>query len=1084
MVLISKGTSFSLAENFEAIPSAYSDQIGIKVMNPLIVPSSSSFSINIVCDNDLAEYCLGCKLLQWDWGTLTCPSAVNWGIKYADVLDPKAKVQPTAADLRTRYIENINKLVANQEKVANFSLTIGAKEESEDGEVLAMLQLSNGKIVFNQQLASEVPLEEDIRSRSDLWSVTWQASPAIFLHRKTARKFVALISEDKTLATLAVSIRRVPAPEAAAIEGNTENVINTSVNVAGILAGGCRSIELRIADKDLQGMGIVAEKTTLALCFSSNEPLVAASALDEVKNLVIPPKDTSAMKQVSSNDDNKDVLKEVRDEIVSTIERIAQEYLAIYPTPITTNSSNATGSSAAAAMNKEERKLEFMTYLTSNGIFHELRENLKPRVQTLIRDKFGVRGRALGRSGTMKSLDLSFSATNSIAVTSETVETALSELYVFLQKECSVVLNSMFSETIIDRDVNDLSKSATINDEEATKMQEYKKLKEQADDATADSRYAAAEALHLERIQLTTHCVALGSNRDILHGVYADYGIFLLQQASRLASIDLPKNVVGSAQVSILMARAREALAVSYKAKTEDWEISLLYACVLIESEQSDEAEAVIHETISSQLKDKSSYTLTSLQHFDGYDSDKLCPVDPKCHCVLAALFSMQKLPIRARKALLMANRSFVEGDYQPPVSTHGTPKRTVVLCLSVTSVYLFEHAFLKLGRACVDLALECELAVTEKAQARGKGKTPVTVPHIRHMLKQAQTAAALYPVELANENAPQIPANNNPLLSAVDLAIESELAAQSNLDKIAAWLTVAKVQSTVYDATVVINSFLNAIKLASEIPVSDIKGSNRHIHKDVIPLSAFITVGKMLLNSGRYVECVSTLLYASSIYTSATLLLILAVSYLRTDKLDDAEEALVESNLLNNKNADTWMYFSLLCLLGGAHRVEEAEQALFQALRLGMTSTALLRELATQFMAMDRMQTAEDLIRRALAQEAVDGNRQSLLSRKLLANVLAAQNQAASAVEEYQKILATPSDDVNKDDGEFKQAKLDAAEKCFDLLNQLGREEEMKIVKSIMKSLALDLHNNNQNKNPNHAPVQRNTSQRVIKEQ
>jgi len=39
------------------------------------------------------------------------------------------------------------------------------------------------------------------------------------------------------------------------------------------------------------------------------------------------------------------------------------------------------------------------------------------------------------------------------------------------------------------------------------------------------------------------------------------------------------------------------------------------------------------------------------------------------------------------------------------------------------------------------------------------------------------------------------------------------------------------------------------------------------------------------------------------------------------------------------------------------------------------MTNTALLRELATQFMAMDRMQTAEDLIRRALAQEAVDGN-------------------------------------------------------------------------------------------------------------
>jgi hypothetical protein len=101
---------------------------------------------------------------------------------------------------------------------------------------------------------------------------------------------VSSFSEDQSLATLAVSIRRVPAPEAAAIEGTSENVINTSVNVAGIFAGGCRSIELVLADKDLQGMGIVPEKTTLALCFSCNEPLVVSSALDEVKNLVIPPK--------------------------------------------------------------------------------------------------------------------------------------------------------------------------------------------------------------------------------------------------------------------------------------------------------------------------------------------------------------------------------------------------------------------------------------------------------------------------------------------------------------------------------------------------------------------------------------------------------------------------------------------------------------------------------------------------------------------------------------------------------------------------------------------------------------------------
>ena len=40
-----------------------------------------------------------------------------------------------------------------------------------------------------------------------------------------------------------------------------------------------------------------------------------------------------------------------------------------------------------------------------------------------------------------------------------------------------------------------------------------------------------------------------------------------------------------------------------------------------------------------------------------------------------------------------------------------------------------------------------------------------------------------------------------------------------------------------------------------------------------------------------------------------------------------------------------------------------------------GLRNPALLRELATHFMAIDRMQSAEDLIRRALSEEAKDGN-------------------------------------------------------------------------------------------------------------
>ncbi len=60
---------------------------------------------------------------------------------------------------------------------------------------------------------------------------------------------------------------------------------------------------------------------------------------------------------------------------------------------------------------------------------------------------------------------------SSNTVSEETIETALSELYVFLQKECAAILNSLFSDTLIDRDRSELTNSAFINDEEITETQ-------------------------------------------------------------------------------------------------------------------------------------------------------------------------------------------------------------------------------------------------------------------------------------------------------------------------------------------------------------------------------------------------------------------------------------------------------------------------------------------------------------------------------------------------------------------------------------------------------------------------------------
>ena len=68
----------------------------------------------------------------------------------------------------------------------------------------------------------------------------------------------------------------------------------------------------------------VSGQPLLELSLSSNAPFVMPSLLQEIAKMKPPKVEQPDLLQVSSNDSNKDVLKEVRDEIVSTIERISQ----------------------------------------------------------------------------------------------------------------------------------------------------------------------------------------------------------------------------------------------------------------------------------------------------------------------------------------------------------------------------------------------------------------------------------------------------------------------------------------------------------------------------------------------------------------------------------------------------------------------------------------------------------------------------------------------------------------------------------------------------------------------------------------
>ena len=189
-LLTAKNCTMSLFQPIsELVQQAPFNATGAVELHSNILDSKTALSIKISADNDFAEYVLGSKILQWEGAQLVAPPAA-WGLHAIDVIDPKAKVPATETELRTKYLENIAKLVNDQANTVTFDLSIGlGKDQSvepaaEDPDApdavssaTARIQsmfpynaLSKGKIAFNAELAATIPANEDIRARGDLWS--------------------------------------------------------------------------------------------------------------------------------------------------------------------------------------------------------------------------------------------------------------------------------------------------------------------------------------------------------------------------------------------------------------------------------------------------------------------------------------------------------------------------------------------------------------------------------------------------------------------------------------------------------------------------------------------------------------------------------------------------------------------------------------------------------------------------------------------------------------------------------------------------------------------------------------------------
>ena len=996
-----------------------------------IIAENSKYAWKLHCDNDIAEYIMGCSLIQFDNAVLVSPP-VAWSVHYTDVIDPKAKVPPTAAELRAKYLENIKRIISSQSTYVKYDLTLG----SNDGEpgLIPVIKLPEGTIVFNEELANTVPIEEDIRIRNDLWSLTFNGSPLTFYHRNTVRKLVNQMKNAGTVSPVPVQLVKSPSAEGAASEGS-EISCSGQVDMSPLFAAGATNVNLNISNVTGGDMDMTEDTSnnyTFTINMISSSPFIkvdldAASLTAGTRK----PSDITSSSQVSLLSGNKDVLKEFRDEITGVIRQIAQEYLVLYPFASGANpGSNDVGSNSqnSDSLSVVERKAEFMHYLSTSGTYHAFKERLKPKIQRLVRDKYGARGQALGKDGLQDKDNVS-------------VDKLLGDLYVFLVKECNVVLNGIYRDTMLERDVNDIEQTSHIDDEVESPTQILQRLLLQALDAEADGRIIIAEQLHLERIQLLDHNAGVGSKVVNTYDCYSQYAYYLLRVAASMKKQacslsysqgnslddDAITTSIETLETGIKqhLNKAREALELAAGAKSDEWRDKLLLVSLLVEVDQVEVAESAMLQAINIQLTSTKSSTVDSIDSLHGYETDKLVPIDPLCYAVLASIYSIQKKSLACRKALRLIDRCWQDGDYEPHYSTHGVPRRSIVLSLTNAALYLFAHGTVILGNECIAMAVSTETACATKAQARGL--PTISPPFIRHLLKRSQAVAASLIYD-----------SNNSSVNIIDKASESIMAAKDPIDTINGnlCLAVAYTQSSPMGGNnlnnkYIIEAYLNSMKLANEINSS---GS--------IPLEAFIAASKLLINSSRYAEAFSILMTAGKVYKSATIFLLIGIACIRLERFEDAEDALLEANLLDNRNPEVWCYIAVLCLALGPHRLVESEKALYQGLRLNVNNASLLRELATLYISYDKLVVAEDLVRRSLVLETKSNGR----ARKLLADILASQNEKAKAIDEYSFVINDNDTDV--------ATKVNAAEKCILLLVALGRKSEANQLTQILQTL------------------------------
>lgn len=161
-----------------------------------------------------------------------------------------------------------------------------------------------------------------------------------------------------------------------------------------------------------------------------------------------------------------------------------------------------------------------------------------------------------------------------------------------------------------------------------------------------------------------------------------------------------------------------------------------------------------------------------------------------------------------------------------------------------------------------------------------------------------------------------------------------------------------------------------------------------------------YLRLGELLIRAGTPEDlerAKQVYLKACTSFATATAWAGVGIACYTRRQYKQAEDALIEANIMDNSNGVIWAYICLVCMQ--LKRDDEADRALQFALSSGIDKPEVLRELGFVYVAAGKPAIAEKALREALTMQ------EDVAVRRALADALGAQNDIEAAIDEYKKV-------------------------------------------------------------------------------